>query len=265
LYVFGDSYCDVGNIYLATGMKTPPSPPYFYGQFSNGPIWVERVAASMGLKVLPELLGGTDYAFGGALATVPYVTTEGTIPDVPQQVELYLRAHQGKADPKALYILEGGGNDILGAVAKGGGSSSELGFGIAVAISESELLLRRAGAKHFLIPNLLNVGMLPAAAPNRKFASEATNATNKYLSAFLDAEEFFEGIDIQRVNILSLFNEIAAEPSHFGFKNVTTPCLNTTTDKVCSDPNQTLFWDDEHPTEPGHVLIADTVLKALSK
>jgi hypothetical protein len=28
-------------------------------------------------------------------------------------VELYLSQHGGKADPNALYILEGGGNDIL--------------------------------------------------------------------------------------------------------------------------------------------------------
>ena len=43
LIVFGDSYCDVGNIFLATGGAEPPA-PYFAGRFSNGPIWLDHVA-----------------------------------------------------------------------------------------------------------------------------------------------------------------------------------------------------------------------------
>lgn len=148
IYVFGDSYCDVGNIYLATKGLDPLSPPYFNGRFSNGPIWVEHVANAMGLPMLPSLAGGTDYALGGAWVTEPQVTSQGTILDVPQQVALYLSQHGNKADPKALYILEGGGNDIIGNLA-GGVSPKQLGFEIAAGIAESELLLRQAGAKNF--------------------------------------------------------------------------------------------------------------------
>ena len=43
IYVFGDSYCDVGNIFKATG-GTVPAPPYFDGRFSNGPIWIDHLA-----------------------------------------------------------------------------------------------------------------------------------------------------------------------------------------------------------------------------
>src|ERR1700675_5016838 len=103
LYVFGDSYCDVGNLYTAFGR---PGPPYYDGRFSNGPIWVDHIAGFLGLPLTPSLLGGTDYAFGQAFVTRP----EGTIPSVPQQVEHYLSDNGGKADPNALYILEGGIN-----------------------------------------------------------------------------------------------------------------------------------------------------------
>src|SRR6266404_1973870 len=71
VYVFGDSYCDVGNIYAATNGAIPLSPPYFHGRFSNGPIWIEHVAGVWGLPMTASLLGGTDYAFGGAYVTVP--------------------------------------------------------------------------------------------------------------------------------------------------------------------------------------------------
>ena len=250
LYLFGDSYADVGNIYVATKGAEPLSPPYFNGQFSNGPIWVEYVAGSLGLTIEPSLLGGTDFAFGGALVTAPLVTPQGTVPSVPQQVGLYLNAHQGKADPNALYVIEGGGNDILA----GSGKPQELGFQIAVGVALSELALRQAGGRHFLIPNLFNVGLLPAAAGHTAFAAAATNATNVWLDFFLGLEQHLEGVSILRLNTFQLLNAIERNPQQYGFLNVTTPCLTTV--GVCADPNQTLFWDMEHLTESGQLDLA---------
>jgi outer membrane lipase/esterase len=265
IYVFGDSYCDVGNIYLITGGAEPLSPPYYMGRFSNGPIWVEHVASAMGLQMLPELEGGTDYAFGGAWATEPQVTAAGTIPDVPEQVALYLSQHGGKAGPNALYVLEGGGNDIIGNLAVSGASANELGFKIALTISESELALRRAGARNFLIPDLFNVGLLPAAQANPSFADAASVATDKYLDELLAVEGLLEGIRIKRLNVFNLYQAIQTDATHFGFTNVTTPCLNSTTGTICSDPDHTLFWDTYHPTEFGHAFFAVTVVAALSQ
>ncbi len=259
IYVFGDSYCDVGNIYAATGGKTPLSPPYFSGRFSNGPIWVEHVAGAWGLPMKASLLGGTDYAVGGAYVTNAQVTPQGTIPSVPQQVEEYLSQHGGHADPNALYIIEGGGNDILGAT---GGSPQQLGYQIAVGISGSELLLRRAGAANFLIPDLLDVGQLPAAKANASFATAASVATNQALDVLLKFEDLLEGVRIHRLNVFDLFHAVAADPTHFGFTDITDPCLNPA---PCSDPDHTLFWDVEHPTEFGHAFFAVAVETKLGR
>lgn len=261
IYVFGDSYCDVGNIFAATHGAIPASPPYYNGRFSDGPIWVEHVASAWGLPMQPSLLGGTDYAFGGAFVTSAQVTPEGTIPSVPEQVALYLSQHGGKADPKALYVIEGGGNDILGAK---GGSAQALGYQIALGIAESELLLRRAGARNFLIPNLLNIALLPAGRANASFDSAATIATNNSLNVLLRFEELFGGIRIYRLDIFALFNAIAADATHFGFTDITNPCLNQMTHAICSDPAHTLFWDVEHPTEFGHALFAVTAVAKLN-
>src|SRR5271156_6180365 len=85
LYVFGDSYCDVGNLYLATG-GAEAAPPYYDGRFSNGPIWLDHVAGFLGVPLQASLLGGTDYAFGGAWVTEPQsIPGGGTIPSVPEQ------------------------------------------------------------------------------------------------------------------------------------------------------------------------------------
>ena len=266
LIVFGDSYCDVGNDFIAT-QHTEPAAPYYAGRFSNGPIWVEHVAGFLNVGALtPSLSGGTDFAFGGAKVTAPVVTPLGTIPSVPQQVALYLQGTGGKADPNALYIIEGGGNDILDA---GTGSPQQLGFQIALGISESELLLRRAGARYFLIPNLFNVGLLPAAIGNSTFATAATNATNRSLNTLLSLEGFLEGIRIIRLDVFSLESAVVTDPTHFGFTDITTPCTSlpsiaNPTPSVCADPDHTFFWDVEHPTEFGHSFFAVTVENTLA-
>jgi len=258
LYVFGDSYCDVGNIFVATG-GAEPAAPYYNGRFSNGPIWLDHVAGFLGLPLKPSILGGTDYAFGGAWATAPQSFPGGTIPSVTEQVGLYLSQHGGKADPNALYILEGGGNDILDTTS---GSPEALGFQIAAALAESEFLLREAGAKHFIIPDLFDVGLLPAAAGNVSFATKASAAANKSLDELLAFEQLLEGIHIVRMNVFSLLTSIETDPTHFGFTDVTDPCLTTT---VCADPDHTFFWDTHHPTEFGHAFFAVTLENVLAQ
>jgi phospholipase/lecithinase/hemolysin len=256
LYVFGDSYCDVGNLFLATGGAEPVA-PYYDMRFSNGPLWVDHVAGFLGVPFKASLQGGTDYAFGGAWVTEPQSVTG--VPSVPEQVELYLSQHKGKADPNALYILEGGGNDILDTTS---GSPQVLGLQIAEGLAYSELLLRRAGARHFIIPDLFNVGLLPAAAGNTAFATAASAATDKSLDELLAFEQLLEGIHIVRMNVFSLLNAVVTDPTHFGFTDVTHPCLTTA---VCADPDHTFFWDTHHPTEFGHSFFAVTLENVLAK
>jgi outer membrane lipase/esterase len=259
LIVFGDSYCDVGNIFLATGGAEPPA-PYFAGRFSNGPIWLDHVAGFLGVPFKASLLGGTDYAFGGAWVTAPQPIPGGSIPSVPQQVLIYLGANGGKADPHALYVLEGGGNDILDTTAT---NPAVLGYQIAVGLTESELLLRRAGARHFVIPNLFNVALLPAAAGRKSFAAAATEAANKWIDILLKLERDLDDIQIIRMDVFSLLNAVETDPTHFGFTDITDPCLSLTL-TVCSDPDHTFFWDTHHPTEFGHAFFAVTLENALA-
>ena len=80
LYAFGDSLSDAGNDFLATGGLLPAS-PYFVGEFSNGPNWVEDLSGRLRLgSVSPSLLGGTDYAFGGATTGSP-LTNNSSVPN----------------------------------------------------------------------------------------------------------------------------------------------------------------------------------------
>jgi phospholipase/lecithinase/hemolysin len=255
IYVFGDSYCDVGNLFTATSHTVPPSPPYFNGRFSNGPLFVEHIASAWGLPMTPSLLGGTDYAWAGAFVTADQPLGGGAvIPSVPHQVALYLSQHGGKADPNALYILEGGGNDIIDAL--GVGSPQQLGFQIALGTAANEKLLRNAGARNFLIPNIFNLAIVPEGHAFAAFNTAAALATNKALAQLLFFEELDPRIHISNLNSFDLFQAIVDDATHFGFTDIVDPCLTTT---ICADPAHTLFWDDIHPTVFGHSFLAVTV------
>ena len=259
LYVFGDSYCDVGNLFTATRGAVPGA-PYYNGRFSNGPIWVDRVAGMLGVAVTPSLRGGNDFAFGGAWVTAAQPLMGGAfIPSVPQQVELYLARQRGKADPRAMYILQGGGNDILG---RAGGSPRTLAFKIAARLVDCVVRLRRAGAEHFILPNLFNVGLLPAAAHGAEFASAASTATNHFLTSLLALEDELHDSQILRMDVFTLVNAVQTDPAYFGFTNMEKPCLTTA---ECDDPERAFFWDMHHPTEFGHVCLASTLGDALTR
>ena len=90
--VFGDSLSDTGNA----------------GRFSNGPVWVEQLADQLGLKVRPSQLGGSNYAVGGAL-----LDPRSGPHSLRGQADLYLA--KPREDRHILYIVFGGGNDLLAA------------------------------------------------------------------------------------------------------------------------------------------------------
>jgi phospholipase/lecithinase/hemolysin len=79
LVVFGDSLSDTGNA----------------GRFSNGPVWVEHLAKSLGLPLRPSRAGGTNHAVGGARAV-------GGPNELRAQVRGYLAERGGRADPRAV-------------------------------------------------------------------------------------------------------------------------------------------------------------------
>lgn len=142
---FGDSLSDSGNISLLN--PGFPLAPYFPGHFSNGPVWIETFSAGLGLASNPSFGGGTNYALGGSVTGAPL---SSTIP-LTSQAGIYLTNVAGVADPTALYVIWGGGNDVrLGNI---GNSVSNIGSIVAA--------LAGAGAEHFLIANLPNIGLTP--------------------------------------------------------------------------------------------------------
>jgi phospholipase/lecithinase/hemolysin len=250
IVVFGDSLSDVGNVFAATGK---PPPPYYQGHYSNGPIWVERLAADLGLPApTPSLLGGTDYAFGGAETGTGF-SPKG-VPNVLTQIGAYLKAH--KPASGQLFVVWAGANNFFDGQTNPMVPVADLGSAITV--------LAANGAKHILVPNYSNLANTPYAQSlpptSKQGLSLLTQAYNGALSAELTQLQNSLGVHITQLDNYRRFQAIAGNPGAYGFSNVTTSALG---DGVLSG-NGYLFWDSVHPTTVGHQIIGDAAFAAVA-
>ena len=155
LTVFGDSLVDSGNSFTATNGALPSvSNGYFKGRWMNGYNYVDLISQNLfGKPTSPSLLGGNNFAMGGA----KIIGNGSSVPDLPAQIKQYttrLTTTGGKVDPKGLYVLNFGGNDIFGAMNKDySGFSSEAEYLTRAAVNYVQAVqtLNDLGARNIII------------------------------------------------------------------------------------------------------------------
>jgi phospholipase/lecithinase/hemolysin len=234
LVVFGDSLSDNGNA----------------GRFSNGPVWVEQLAERLSVALEPARIGGGNFAVGGARLdprSGPY--------NLRAQADFFLSRPPSRE--RTLYIVYGGGNDLLAAVGSPAGAEMT---DVAVATLKGILSdLVRHGAEDILVPNLPNVGLTPAVRSDGDRAvaqaGELTHRYNAALDRVLDALP--DGPRLYRLDVRELAERALADPEAFGFRNVTAPCNGL------PDCEGYLFWDYVHPTTTAHGRLAEAALRVL--
>jgi phospholipase/lecithinase/hemolysin len=250
IVAFGDSLSDVGNYYIMTG-GVNPIPPNLYpggsypggsydpGHFSNGPIWLEYLANSLGVAApTPSRAGGTDYAWGGAETGIGLSAIYKT-PNIDMQISTYLASNT--PNNTQLFTIWGGANDFL--------HGGQINPAVPVANLATEIsTLVAAGGKQFMVPNLPMLGDLPATNTMPQPVRDELNALSLGFDMLLHNElnmlQQSLGITIHQVDINSLFQNIIADPGAYRLTNVTDPAY--------LDPNYNgqgyLFWDTVHPT-----------------
>jgi phospholipase/lecithinase/hemolysin len=248
---FGDSLSDVGNdYYYSNGAEPSPAADYYQGRFTNGGNWLDYLAKNLGVAApVASALGGSDYAFGGAATGTGYSTFAGQqIPNVGTQIGMFLASHTPTANE--LFTIWAGGNDLL--------ENNQTNPAIPAQNIASEVTtLAMAGAKQFLIPNLPQLGDIPATNQNsaeQAAANAWSTGFNAALAADLAPLSKSLGIQIHTVDVNGFFNLVISNPSVFGFTNVTGAGINSSL-----SGNGYLFWDQEHPTTQ-----ADEILGGLA-
>ena len=275
--VIGDSLSDAGNLSLALGSPTP-------SRFTTNPGFTapEMVASGLGLPVTASLLGGSDYAFGGA--GLVHNSSAGPIPTLPQQLQMYLAANGGKADSHALYQVWGGANDIFYLTATSTNPNVLSAGTLTAAQTELGLIgsLQAAGAKYAVVYNLPDLGKTPDymayGAAASAGATQLSGLYNGQLNIGL-SQLSAKGMNIIPVNAFALVNEVIANPTAYGFSNVTMPaCTGGSGSSLQCGPqgsgapvtyaagtDQTyLFADGVHPTQGADHLLTQAVLSEIA-
>jgi phospholipase/lecithinase/hemolysin len=273
IYAFGDSLSDAGNAYIATG-GAEPAAPYVNGEFSNGPVWVQDLAKSLGLPaVTPSLAGGNDYAVGSAISgNLPFVSAGAA--DLPAQLAAFHAANP-IANLTGLYTIWIGSNDI-NAILATSPTATQAAADLAAVINNIDTAvgtLASEGAKNFLVLTVPDLGKTPAAIAAGPLGVAAASTLSGELDLGLEQSlGILAGQDpLLSINVLdtySLVDAIVANPAKFGFTDATDPCLtgavNYAGGTPCANPNQYLFWDTQHPSAAGQAIVAADALQTLA-
>ena len=278
IVVFGDSLSDSGNgfVFAKTSSTPPdwgmdflliPDAPYARGghHLSNGPTWIEQFARPLGFApyVQPAFRSSSPDALNFAIGTAR--AREGTAdPSLALQVASFLQKTGGVAPSDALYVIQIGANDVRDALAAG---SVTILQQAAAAIAANVQTLYAAGARHFLIWNVPDVGLTPTvrfldqAMPGTAAAATlASTALNALLQGAMAPLSSLPGISIVPFDAFGLISAIAGHPSQFALTNVTDACVTPNEPPfACTNPDDYLFWDGIHPTAAAHEIIARAV------
>jgi phospholipase/lecithinase/hemolysin len=248
LYVFGDSYSDIGAGYLD----------------GNGPTAVAYLAANVHIPF--TYFGdkhsegkGIDFAVSGAqTGRAPgtrYKGGELLGRGMMNQVEDFVasvRSGKIKFDPAAtMFFVEGGLND------------KSLPTSESIANIEQEIdLLYGAGARRFLVARLPDE-IPPFAEVGRRLNPALSQVPGQMRRKFLD-------IQIAESNWGAFFDRILVSPKEFGLTNVKDACagraLFNEDATPCADPERHYFYHQGHPSTVVHRAVGDMLYQeALGK
>jgi len=268
---FGDSLSDTGNVWYATG-GFPPFPYYqgssglppdfTGGQWSGpgGPSWPTLFASTFGLTATPSLVGGNNYAWGGARTGV----NEDPTPWLDQQVMLY-QISGSQPDAGTLVSIMIGGNDVANNL----GDTVALQGGITSIITQIAHLYG-LGVRQFVVSNVPDIGATPsfqtldAGSPGiAEFATFWTMQWNATLEAALDQLQL-PGAVISYFDLYSF----SKDPELLAmFANTTDACIifapDGTISSICDDPASYFYWDSFHPSSTSHALVAEALSRTV--
>ncbi len=250
---------------------------------SPGAMSSEALANAFGLNGAPSNQGGSNYATSGAKNVDVNTAVNGgfqqAIPTVTQ-INNYLTANGGRANPNGLYLISSGGNDVSFATGNSGTGPPPTNpqaylVSAANSLANSVTTLHAAGARYIVVPDL------PFSFPQGGGAANATDRADRLLySQTLWSSLQANGVNFVPADYNAMRLAIASNPALFGFQFIGNgagqtacappPGVTTAWALLCSaspgapsqlvapNADQTrLFADDQHLTTAGQKILAD--------
>lgn len=250
---FGDSLSDAGNgAWLFTNRTWPKDTAYVGHRFTNGPVYSEYVAQTLGVPLI-------SYATGGASISHRVSSRSGEHGMLPVDCifEQIAKYSIGKTDESStLFIVYAGANDAYFSLDEGG-TPAEVVVDLKTAIQA----LRDIGGKYFVVPTLPPLGdNYPYANALPKAAQPMYYFSTELRKLYLEWAKKEKGIAI--ADFYSLYSRLMNNPEKYGFKreHLKEGCIGHS---CAEDWREYIWFDDYHPTTYVHSLLADEALKSL--
>ncbi len=295
LVVFGDSFSDPGNVFAATGGAAPnrtelPNGQIAYpnGMWSDGVTWAHKLGAT--------LTSGRNFAFGGARAgsdnpLVPDLLEQTALYTPPADLgsnpitaifiggndflKLIADAEGTAVTPqeKALAVgqfffnvdgtLTGTGQAAIADTYARiiGGIFGTPAIGTGPAKPGAVQLLAQKGLTDFVIFGLPDIGQQPGLPAN--FAAFLTGLSTQFNGILKDAVALLDGapngVDASFFDVAGVLAPVFGDNSPFAVTDA--PCVLKDADdnvvSVCDNPGDFVLYDQVHPTDGVHAVIAD--------
>jgi thermolabile hemolysin len=189
MVIFGDSLSDTGR--LKKRLHVFPGEPYWLGRFSNGPNWVDYLAASTGLSMQNHAYGGASITLHEKMPgeeTLARIKQGGQLlvtGSLEQQVDDYIRQNlvNGRVQQpdRTAFVVWAGANDYIwkepftGAITtflnspRGAAGYEQVVDEVIAATGAQINKLYAAGARRFVIVNLPDLGKSPVILQNKTY------------------------------------------------------------------------------------------------
>jgi outer membrane lipase/esterase len=250
----------------------------------------QLLAGFFGLQANPaNTPGGTNYAIGGAFANVgagfytgPFYNPldgnlfpNGQLPGAVTQINNYLAANGGHANPNALYLISVGGNDGTAALTIAAPLSTQIAYmtGEATSLVNGVKMLTASGARYIIVSDEGAPQFAPTTAVVALFTAYYRTLWGGLAAAgvnFIPADAISVIQAVERnpvafgITAPISQNACVAPPSLAGSTGYGATCVATTTPSssygylVSANALQThLFLDGLHMTQAGQLILAD--------
>lgn len=301
---FGDSLSDNGNLYRRIKI-IPKSPPYYAGQFSNGPVWSEHLSAYLRKKYGVK---SQNYAVGGA-TVILRSPRSGAFPySLRREINNYINSQNFTDKASVLYFLWMGGNDYIDEKNQ---PPNVLVKNVVDELVAQVRILIENGGKNFVMIDLPDFSKAPFA----KDVSKKQRDRLKLLSQ-LNHQKFQEAITLLQksypayhfiyIDGFTIFNDMMTNIQSYnqkyhkhivnlidscwlgGYRGIDNDESNTSLEVdgsystslsianqvgvlqsqgavPCKSPDDYLFWDSIHPTAATHDMLSTVVTEVLEE
>ena len=235
--------------------------------------------------------GGTNYAVGGYQTSDIVKSINGTGLFLPREDQAGTKVRDsyltefGSVNPKALILIDGGGNNFLGAAANNVPVTEGMVRGWASELVGGISALSAAGGRYIMLSNLPDLGKTAAVQAQNIGSPGAAAAASAGSAGFNQAVQAYANLssaNIIPVDLAGLINYVSNNAEAYGFANgdlggfdqrymcfdaVNSDCIEHPvygkSQATTADPSKLMFNDGVHPTASVGAIAGDYMIDVI--